>query len=191
MPYADRHRHDRCVRQIPYTDPGSLVAAVIAGAAITAIAYGRLSSRPAIALRSALASILAVAVIWLGFIFDVETSGFAARLGQPHTVLIDIRVPTHRPELATIRIAMRSEGRDFPGQPQFWLSEGDGGILRVSVPLVAGTRDRTVVLALPDEPERRLRIDLPVRPRPTQHFGSWVRLEPAGDPVHEARYLIR
>lgn len=168
----------------------ALAAAVIGGAAITAIAYGQLASRPATAVHGTLASILAVAAIWLGFIFDVETSGLAARLGQPHTVLIDIRVPTHRPELATIRIAMRSEGRDFPGQPQFWLTEGDGGILRASVPLVAGTRDRTVVLALPDEPERLLRIDLPVRPRPTQYFGSWVRFEPAGDPAREARYYL-
>ena len=53
----------------------ALAAALIGGAAITAIAYGRLSSRIAIAVRGALASILAVAVIWLGFIFDDETSG--------------------------------------------------------------------------------------------------------------------
>lgn len=168
----------------------ALAAAVIGGAAFTANVYGQPTSRAVTAARGALASVLAVAVIWLGYIFDVETSGFAARLGPPHTVLIDIRVPHQRPEFATIRIAMRSEGRDFPGQPQFWLTEGDGGILRASVPLVAGTRDRTVVLVLPDEPERLLRIDLPVRPRRTQYFGDWLRFEPAGDPAREARYYL-
>jgi uncharacterized membrane protein len=167
-----------------------LAAALIGGAAITAIAYGRLSSRIAIAVRSGLASILAVAVIWLGFIFDDETWRFAARLGQPRTVLIDIRIPdrTDRPALAAIRIAMRSEGRDFPGQLEIWMPESDG-LLRASVPLVVGTRDRTIVLALPNEPERLLPIDLPTNPRPTEDFGPWVRFEPG--PAHEARYLIR
>ena len=172
----------------------SLAAALIGGAAITAIAYGRLSSRMAITVRGVFASILAVAVIWLGFIFDSETSGFVARLGQPRTVLIDIRIPydtTRRPELATIRITMRSEGRDFPGQPHFWLPEDDGGFLRAAIPLVIGTRDRTLVLAIPNQPERILRIDLPTNPRPTQDFGPWVRFEPVAGPPHEARYLVR
>ena len=172
----------------------SLVAALIAGATIAAIAYRRLTSWASTAVRGALASMSAVAVIWLGFIFDTQTSGFAARLGQPRTVLIDIRIPhdpVHRPELATIRIAMRSEGRDLPGQPHFWLPESDGGFLRAAIPLVLGTNDRTVVLALPNEPERLLRIDLPTNPRPTLDFGPLVRFEPAADPPHEARYLIR
>ena len=170
---------------------GGVLTALALGATITAMAYSRQASRAAIALRGALATIIATTVIWLGFIFEVEMSGFAARLGPPSTVLIDIRVPQRRPELATIRIALRSEGRDFPGRAQYWLTEGDGGILRASVPLVAGTRDRIVVLTLPEEPERRLRIDLPARPRTTQHFGPWIRFEPAGDPVREARYRIR
>jgi hypothetical protein len=172
----------------------SLAAALIGGAAVTATACGRRSSWTAITTRSGLASILAVAVIWLGFIFDSETSGFAARLGQPRTVLVDIRIPyemTRRPELATIRIAMRSEGRDFPGQPQFWLPESDGGMLRASVPLVIGTRDRALVLTIPNEPERLLRIDLSASPRQTPDFGPWIRFEPVTDPAHMARYLIR
>jgi hypothetical protein len=158
----------------------SLVATLIAGAAITAIAYRMSTSRRAIGAHSVLAPVIAIALVWLGNIFDVETSGFVARLGQPRTVLIDIRIPerTDRPALATIRIAMRSEGRDFPGQPHFWLPEDDGGFLRAAVPLVIGTNDRTVVLALPNEPERLLRIDLPARPRPTQDFGPLIRFEP-------------
>jgi hypothetical protein len=171
----------------------SLIVALVGGAAITAIAFRGAASWTAIGFRGALASIIAVAVVWLGFIFNVETSGVPARLGQPRTVLIDIRIPheaTYRPELATIRIAMRANGRDFEGQPQFWMPEDDGG-MRASVPLVLGTRDRTVVLILPNEPERRLRIDLPTNPRPTRDFGPWVRFEPAADPPHEARYLIR
>ena len=168
----------------------SLVAALIAGAAITAMAYRSSTSRRAIGAHSALAPVIAIALVWLGNIFDVETSGFVARLGQPRTVLIDIRIPdrTDRPALATIRIAMRSEGRDLPGQPQFWMPESHG-LLRASVPLAMGTRDRTVILALPNEPERLLRIDLPTNPRPTKDFGPWVRFEPG--PAHEARYLIR
>jgi hypothetical protein len=170
----------------------SLVAALIAGAAITAMAYRRSTSRRAIGAHSALAPVIAIALVWLGNIFDVETSGFVARLGQPRTVLIDIRIPdgTDRPALATIRIAMRSEGRDLPGQPQFWMPESHG-LLRASVPLAIGTRDRTVILALPNEPERLLRINLPTNPRPTQDFGPWVRFEPVADPAHEARYLVR
>ena len=133
---------------------------------------------------------MAIALVWFGNIFDAETSDFVARLGQPRSVLIDIRIPdrTDRPALAAIRIAMRSEGRDFPGQLQIWMPESDG-LLRASVPLVVGTRDRTVVLALPNEPERLLPIDLPTNPRPTQDFGPWIRFEPG--PAHEARYLVR
>jgi len=172
----------------------SLVVALIAGAAITAMAYRSSPSRRAIGARGALAPVIAIAAIWLGHIVDVETSGFVARLGQPRTVLVDIRIPydtTRRPELATIRIAMRSEGRDFPGQPHFWLPEDDGGFLRAAVPLVIGTRDRTLVLTIPNQPERLLRIDLPTSPRPTSDFGPWVRFEPVADPAHQARYLIR
>jgi hypothetical protein len=178
----------------------SLVAALIGGATITAIAYGRSVSRMMTGWRGALAAIAALATVWLGFIFDSEMSRFHARLGQPRTVLIDIRIPhdwIDRPAWAAIRITMRSEGRDFPGQPEFWLPEGDGGMLRASVPLVIGTRDRTVVLTIPNEPERLLRIDLPTSPRPTSDFGPWVRLEAAVEssqaPVaaREARYLIR
>jgi len=168
----------------------SLVAALIAGGTITAMAYRSATPRRTIGALSALAPVMAIALVWLGNIFDVETSRFVARLGQPRTVLIDIRIPdrTDRPALAAIRIAMRSEGRDLPGQPQFWLPESDG-LLRASVPLAMGTRDRTVILALPNEPERLLRIELPTNPRPTRDFGPWVRFEPG--PAHEARYLIR
>lgn len=173
----------------------ALVAALTIGASITAIVYGRSTSWTAIGVGSALASIIAIALLWLGFVFEVELSRAHAMLGQPRSVLIDIRIPhdpMHRPELATIRIAMRSEGRDLPGQPQFWFPPSDGGLLRVSVPLVIGTRDRTVVLMRPNEPERRLRIDLPTHPRRTRgDFGPRVRFVPAGDPPHEARYLIR
>ena len=172
----------------------SLVAALIGGAIITVIAYGRSISWMMIGLRGALASVAALATLWLGFTFVVEISRLHARLGQPRTVLIDIRIPhdrTNRPGLAAIRIAMRSEGRDFPGQPHFWLPESDGGFLRASVPLAVGTLDRAVVLTLPNEPEQLLRIDLPAHPRPTQDFGPLIRFDPPGDPAHEARYLIR
>lgn len=121
-------------------------------------------------------------MVWLGFIFDSESSSFAAGIGRPRTILIDIRIPhdpMHRPKLGTIRVMMRSGGRDLPGQPQFWLPERGEHLLRVSVPLPIGTRDRTVVLARPNEPERLLRIERPAKPRRTREdFGPWVRFDP-------------
>jgi hypothetical protein len=167
-----------------------VLTGLAAGAVITAMAYRKSASWPVTGLRGALAAVMATTVIWLGFAFDAQFSGHHARLGLPRTVLIDIRIPgAEPPETAALRIAMRDAGRDLPGELHHRVP-GRGGYVRVSVPLVLGASDRTVVLTLSDGAERLLRIDLPRRPRPTRDFGPWLRFEGVGDPPYEARYLV-
>jgi hypothetical protein len=177
-----------------------LVPCMILGASLAAIAYGQSASWITTVLRGALASMIAVAAVWGGYKFEnSDLTLERGRLGQPRAVIIDIDTRhnrDNRPALATVRIAMRSEEREIPGQILFWHPENSQWLLRVRVPLMVGTRDRTVVLSLPNEPERLLRLDLPSNPRTERNFGPWLRFEPAvrdGQPAAEAyaaRYYV-
>jgi hypothetical protein len=176
-----------------------VVACMIVGAALTAIAYGQSASWIATTIRGTLASMIAIAAVWGGYSFERKVTLDHGRLGQPRAIVIDIDTRhnhDNRPALATFRIAMRSEGREIPGQVLFWLPENPRWLLRVRVPLVVGSLDRTVVLSLPNEPERLLRLDLPSNPRTERNFGPWLRFEPAlrdGPPAVEAyaaRYYV-
>jgi hypothetical protein len=161
---------------------GILLACLIIGAGLTAIAYRQSASWITTAIRGALASMIAIAAHWSGHNFESDLALEYDRLGEPRTVIVDIDTRhnlSNRPEVAAIRIAMRSDEREIPGQILYWHPENSRWLLRVRVPIVVGLRDQTVVLSLPNEPERLLRLNLPSNPRTERDFGPWLRFEPA------------
>ena len=154
---------------------------LLAGGAIVA---GHLTGRrPAgrLILRLALGWAGALALVLASLAFDRRVSNTVEKLGETKTLSFMIRFPatmTAPPNKDTIRAEIRTDTSTTKHYVLDWLEDGkDRHWLRGAVDLKDRTRDRTLVVTLPDQPSLIFTIRLPADPGVTRDYGSPSRVD--------------
>jgi hypothetical protein len=133
------------------------------------------------------------AILWVGLMVDKRASAAFDR-SSPARTWFEVRFPaavTAPLPKEGIRVQLRTDQGNEAGFVTEWLSEGGRLLLRGSVDLKLRTRQRSLVLSLPDRPDLTFELRMPSNPRPSFGYGSWHRADgPAGAP-DTADFAIR
>lgn len=118
----------------------------------------------------------------------IATAGVVARLaladqfdGPSPQLFFEIRLPSNAqlPERHAVRVELHTDGNSTDAiLSDAWLRrDGDRAVIAGMVPLHLKTSKRTLVLALPDAPNRLFTIDLGRTPRVVPQFGDWRHVD--------------
>jgi hypothetical protein len=122
----------------------------------------------------------AAAVIWMWLAFDKGVSRPYGDMEDGRSVWFMIRMPegaTEKPDRKTIGVELRTPEGTTHGFASEWLDERGLLVLRGNVDLKDRSRDRTLVVTIPDRPALVFRLPFPAKPATTFDYGSWHPLD--------------
>jgi len=148
--------------------------------------------------RAAIACIGTFAILWVGLAVDkAARAPFDRSLGR--STWFEVRFPASvTAPLAKdgIRVHLRTHQGQESGFVTEWLREDERLLLRGSVDLKLRTRQRTLVLFVPDYGDVTFEMQMPSNPRPSFGYGTWHRTDgsaeraPAAAGDFAIRYMI-
>lgn len=153
-------------------------AGLLVAACLTLRIYGGYRTLPALAWRS-----LAVVTTVVAFgtatlrVGAVVVDQFGMNAGSP-SVAFEIRLPASAPPNKTdIQIELQTDKNQTIVSAIDIAREGEGTLMRGSVPILFRTADRTIMLSLPGEPVRLFKLRLSETPARHGDFGPWQPAE--------------
>jgi hypothetical protein len=156
-------------------------AGLLIAACLTLRIYGGHRTLPALAWRS-LAVVTAVVVFGGATlrVGAVVVDQFGMNAGAP-SVAFEIRLPAGAaPSKNDIQIELQTDKNQTIASAIEVARDGDGPVVRGSVPILFRTADRMIVLSLPNEPVRLFKLRLSDNPARQGEFGPWQAAELAG-----------
>lgn len=158
-------------------------------AAILAMFSSGPPRKPAIQImRGALAVVAAGALVFVCLAFDKAISQPYDRLGDTKSYAwFMVRFPVDAsatPDKSTIRVEMRTDKGKTRGFASEWLREGERHVLRASVDINDRSRDRTIVVTLPGQPELAFKMPFSANPKRMHDYGTWHRIDRIGANGH-------
>jgi len=154
---------------------------LLLAASLTLRFYGGFRTLPALAWRS-LAVVTAVVVFGGATlrVGAVVVDHFGMNAGAP-AVAFEIRLPTGTaPATRDVQIELQTDKNQTIVTDVELTRDGDGPLLRGSVPILFRTTDRMIVLSLPNEPVRLFKLRLSETPARHGDFGPWQPADLAG-----------
>lgn len=124
-------------------------------------------------------SILAFALIITGFIATRNTWETARNLGGTSSGWANIRFPAGipRPDVKSIRAEMRTPLGAARAVPNEWREENGWPVLAVMIDFKPRTRDRLLVVTLPDQPPLVFKPPFPATPAVRFGYGPWIGID--------------
>jgi hypothetical protein len=164
------------------------VLALIAGATLAILTFGRAASQKAKTAAIGIAIAGGFAVIMGGLIADKRFSSRYPALGSySREALVEIRTP---PELerAALRVALRTPSGTIPAGENYWFRQGDQVMVRTRVNMSERTRERVLVVSIGGRPDVTFPLHLVSNPRVMHEYGPW---RPLGSDGLALRFLTR
>jgi len=167
------------------------VLALVAGATLAVLAFGRGTSRKARIATIPIAIVGGFAIVMGGLIADKRFTRHYPNLGgNDREALVEIRmsVQVHQGERA-LRVALHTPTGTTPGRENYWFPEGDHVVMRTRVNMSERTRERVLVVSFDGRPDVTFPLRFPGNPRVMHEYGPW---RPLGlDSGLEIRLLTR
>lgn len=126
------------------------------------------------------AVLLAFALVILGFFASIPSEDTARNLGRPATGWATIRFPSGslaQPDLKSITAEMRTPIGVTRAWPTEWRQEHGRPVLVVMIDFKLRTRDRLLVLTLPDRPPLVFKPPFPANPAAKFGYSPWLRMD--------------
>jgi hypothetical protein len=123
---------------------------------------------------------LAFALVILGFAASKPSADTARNLGRPATGWANIRFPSGsvaQPDVKSITAEMRTPIGVTRAAPNEWRQEHGRQVLAVMIDFKLRTRDRQLVLTLPDQPPLVFKPPFPANPAAKFGYSPWLRLD--------------
>lgn len=159
------------------------VLALIAGATLAVLTFGRAASGWARIAAIPIAIVGAFAIIMGGLIADKRFSSRYPGLGSSErTALVEIRMPTAMdtgPD--AVRVALRSGTATTPARGYNLERHAGHIIFRTAVNISERTRERVLVVSIAGRPDVTFPLRLVSNPRVMYDYGPWQPLGPDGD----------
>lgn len=135
-----------------------------------------------------LGALIAHTAVILVALCGIATAGAVAHLaladqfdGPSPQLFFEIRLPsnTQLPERQAVRVELHTDSNSADAVlSDAWLrQDGDRAVIAGMVPLNLKTSKRTLVLSLPEAPNRLFTIDLGRTPRVAPQFGDWRHVD--------------
>jgi hypothetical protein len=168
----------------------------LAGTALAVLLYG--GAADAVLRRALFACGGTFALLWVGLAVDKAARAPFDRSSNRST-WFEVRFPaavTAPLAKDRIRVHLRTDQGQEPGFVTEWLREDERLLLRGSVDLNLRTRQRTLVLSVPDHGDVTFEMRMPANPRPSFGYGTWHRTDGTVEPAPAAaddfaiRYMI-
>lgn len=122
---------------------------------------------------------LAFALVVLGFAASLPTEDTARNLGRPATGWANVRFPSSvaQADVKLIKAEMRTPVGVARAVPNEWRQEDSRPLLAVMLDFKLRTRDRLLVLTLPEQPPMVFRLPFPANPAAKFAYGPWLRID--------------
>ena len=157
------------------------VLALIAGATLAVLTFGRAASRNAKAAAIAIAIVGGFTIIMSGLIADKQFNSRYPNLGShSREALVEIRTPAAMDQGA-LRVALRTPTGTAPAGENYWFRQGDQVIMRTRANMRERTRERVLVISIAGRPDVTFPLHLVSNPRVMHDYGPWQPLGPDGD----------
>jgi hypothetical protein len=154
------------------------VTALIAGATLAVLTFGRAASRNAKTAAIPIAIAGGFAVIMGGLIVDKQFSYPTLGTGE-REALVEIRTPADM-ERGPLRVALRTPSGTVPASENYWFRQGDQVMVRTRVSLGERTRERVLVISIAGRPDLTFPLHAASNPRIMHDYGPWQPLGPDG-----------
>jgi hypothetical protein len=125
-------------------------------------------------------SVLALALLFAGFLATKGTRDTARNLGDTSSGWANIRFPPGSetlPDVKSIRAEMRTPLGIERVHPNEWRHEDGRPVLAVMIDFKLRTRERLLVLTLPDRAPLVFKPPFPARPAVKFGYGPWLRID--------------
>jgi hypothetical protein len=165
------------------------VVALIAGATLAVLMFGRAASRKAKAVAIPIAIVGGFAVIMGGLIADKRFNNYRTLGAGDREALVEVRLPTAMDAQAdTVRVTLHAGSATTPGRNYYLERHAGHVIVRTAVNFSGRTRERVLVISMAGRPELTVPLNAASNPRIMLQFGPWQPLGPDGIAI---RFLTR
>lgn len=154
------------------------VTALIAGATLAVLTFGRAASRKAQIAAIPIAVVGGFAIFMGGLIVDKQFNYPTLGTGE-REALVEIRTPAEM-ERGPLRVALRTPSGTVPASENYWFRQGDQVTVRTRVNMSERTRGRVLVISLDGRPDLTVPMHFPANPRVMHEYGPWHPLGPDG-----------
>lgn len=152
---------------------------LIVGCAVAVVDLARDRTRVERMAHAAGVSVLAFGLLAAGFLATKTTWDTARNLGGTSSGWASIRVPpgTAQPDVKSIKAEMRTPLGTARAHANAWEQEDGRAILAVMIDFKLRTRDRLLVVTLPDRPPLVFKPPFPAKPAVKFGYGPWYRID--------------
>ena len=154
------------------------VTALIAGATLAVLTFGRATSPKAQIAAIPIAIVGGFTVIMGGLIVDKQFNYSTLGTGE-REALVEIRTPAEM-ERGPLRVALRTPSGTVPASENYWFRQGDQVMVRTRVNLSERTRERVLVISIAGRPDMTFPLHAASNPRVMHEYGPWQPLGPDG-----------
>jgi hypothetical protein len=154
------------------------VLALIAGATLAVLTFGRAAPRKAQLAAIPIAIVGGFAVTMGALIADKQFSYPTLGTGE-REALVEIRTPPEM-ERSPLQVALRTPSGTRPASENYWFRQGDQVTVRTRVDLSERTRDRVLVISIDGRGELTVPMRFVSNPRVMFEYGPWQPLGPDG-----------
>lgn len=164
------------------------VLALIVGATLAVLTFGRAASRKAKAVAIPIAIVGGFAIIMGGLVADKRFNYPNLGTGE-RTALVEIRMPTAMDaEADALRVTLRSGATTIPGRGYYLERRAGHVVVRTAVNISNRTRERVLVVSMAGRSDLTFPLLAASNPRVMHEFGPWQPLGPDGMAI---RFLTR